>query len=123
MGKYIYKKRSKMFYEDNMYKFEVMMRVHGKNPHIEIYSIHKDDLSLAKRLGYLTGDIEYEKYFDWKPITNINNLEGGVKRVNEFTFDDKYCYAHTDERIYSLPKYLYEKLPCKEYILFSRREG
>jgi hypothetical protein len=123
MGKYIHKKRSKKFYEDNMYKFEVIMKVHGKKPHVELYSINKDDLILAERLGYLTGNEEYENYFDWKPVTNIKNLEGGVKKVNQFTFDDKYVYAHTEERIYSLPKYLYKKLPNKEYILFARREG
>ena len=125
MGK-TYKKnyksiRKKNLYS-NMYYFNVLVRVHGKNPHTELYSIRKKELSYAEKLGYLK---EGDTYLDWKPLRDVKTFKGGIHKVKRYSFDEKYVYAYTDNSSipnFSLPKYLYNKLPNKDYILVARRE-
>lgn len=124
MGKYIESKRlTNKITSDGLYRFKVIVSVHGKNTHSETYSIDARDLPFARKLGYLSGNKEYEEYLDWKPLNNLgDSLQGGIKQVQEYTYDDKYVYAHTKDRVYSLPKYLFKNNKDVKYILFGRRE-
>lgn len=124
MGKYIDKSGLKVpRNRDGKFRFKAKVAVHGKNIHTEQYSISGDQLQKARDLGYLnTGEGETVTYHDWKPIGGARDIEGGIREVKSYTFDDRYVYAHTEGKTFSLPKYLYPTLPRKDYILFGKRE-
>lgn len=119
MGKTI---KNKYELKNNVYKFNVLVRVHGKT-HTEIYSIPKSDLSRAKDLGYFNGTGKNEVYYDWKPLNKDKDFKGGLISVDKYTFDDKYVYAHAGDQKYSLPKYLFSRLGEKNQILVGKRES
>lgn len=116
MGKY-----SKNIFKvkDDLLFFDVLVSIHGKKPHTERYSILEDHFSVAKELGYFS-DSGNKTYFDWKPM-EYTNFFGGVYKVEQFYFDDRYVYAATYDQMFRLPKYLFNKLPNKEYILVGKR--
>lgn len=101
-------------YNDNVI-FDVYVNIHGKSGHIEKYRINRRDYEKALSFGYIT-----KAYFDFKPLFKTN-IQGGLYKVDEITFDDKYAYFHTEKGTFSLPKYLYKNLPNKEYVFFAQR--
>lgn len=109
--------------EDEKHIFKVKVKIHGKNMHTEYYSIKSEHLELAKDMDlFIENDSGYVKYFDWKPIITKDNLEGGIKIVEDKFEDHKYFYVVTEDNIYSLPKYLRKDLPAENLILFGKRE-
>lgn len=122
MGKYInsrdYKKTK---IKDDKFVFKVNVNIHGRR-HTEFYSMSGHDKGIAESLGLFNMSDNFVDYLDWKPIGGASSIEGGVKKVDSYTSDDKYIYAHTQEKSYSLPKYLEKSLVRKDYILFGKRE-
>lgn len=102
--------------------FEVVVAIHGKTPHTETYSIQQGQLDQAINLGYFDTSASTQTYLDWKPLNNLTNLTGGIKEVNKYSYDEKYAYAHTAERTYSLPRYLFDRVGERDHIFFGRRE-
>lgn len=93
--------------EDAKHYFNVLVRVHGKNPHTETYSMKKSHVGYAKQLGHLS---ENSQYLDWKPLGG-KFFEGGIFEVSRFTNDNKYVYAYignSENPSFSLPKYLFK---------------
>lgn len=121
MGKF-HKARVKIVPESNKFFFDVCVRIHGKNPHTETYSINIWDVEKAQELGYFNSDFVNTVYLDWKPLFTTGDISGGIKKVDKYKFDDKYVYAYTKHNIYSLPKYLFKDVKNKKYILFGERE-
>jgi len=102
--------------------FEVIVSIHGRNPHKETYSMRMAHVLRAKELGYLN---EKQTYLDWKPLNKKTNFEGGIFQVKKFSKDDKYIYAFTDNTnvpTFSLPMYLEKHIKGKE-ILVGHRES
>jgi hypothetical protein len=123
MGKYVQKEEfKKLSMVGNKYIFKVRVNIHGRR-HTEYYSIKKDELQKVKELNLMEFDKEYKDYLDWKPLDGGKGLHGGIFKVNRYTFDEKYVYAHTRKKTFSLPKYLFDRLENKEYILFGLREN
>ena len=106
---------------DDRYQFKAHVKVHGKNPHTEKYSIPRADLRKAQQLGYLG---EQSIYHDWKPLQTMK-IDGGIYNIDHITSDDRYIYAHTSKSgppAFSLPKYLRNSLPSEKQILVGRRD-
>ena len=123
MGKYMQREEfEKLSIVGDKYIFKVRVNIHGKR-HTEYYSIKKSELKKVKRLKLMSFDKKYKEYFDWKPLGGAKGMNGGVFKVDKYTFDKKYVYAHTKEKIFSLPKYLFDRIENKEYILFGVREN
>ena len=122
MGKYMDKKQViKKAHSEPKHIFEVKMRFKGKT-HTEKFSIQSGELSYATSLGLFKEKNGYIQYLDWKPLGGARNIDGGVKAVKEWQSDDKYIYAVTENKVYSLPKYLERNLTRKDFILFGKRE-
>lgn len=100
---------------DDYVLFDVYVNIHGKKGHIEKYKINFRDYEKALSLGY-----KPKAYFDFKPLFKTNR-QGGLYKVNNITFDNKYAYFETEKGTFSLPKYLYKKLPNKDYVFFGQR--
>jgi len=109
-------------------EFRVAVIKKGKYSHSETYSMWAGHSNSAYFHGLLEYDddgiMQPKKFYDWKPIAGpkTKELVGGVQKVERYTFDDKYCYAHTLVGVYALPKYLYAGMESKEYILVCKRE-
>lgn len=106
--------------------FKVSVNIYGKR-HTEEYSIPGSHIGIAKDLGLFESDNDFVTYFDWKPLGGMKDIYGneistGVKSVKEFRRDDKYLYAITDDKTFSLPKYMEKDLKRKDFILFGKRE-
>lgn len=125
MGKRIRKTE----FTPNYVYIDVYYQYKGTGKHTETFEIAGKDVKKAQEIGYLKtsgktdkNDLNiYETYYDWKPLESRGKFEGGLKKVEKYTFDKEYAYAHTNEEVFSLKKYLFEKLPNKEYILVGKR--
>lgn len=123
LGKYAEDKQfRKVQQEDVKHIFKVDVNLYNKR-HSEWYSIKSSDVKIARNMGLLNKNKNgYIQYLDWKPLGGATNIDGGIKKVNNYSRDEFYVYAHTDEKIYSLPIYLEKKMVRKDFILFGKRE-
>jgi len=125
MGKYlIISDFQKELGKSNKLIFRVRFLAKDGKRHLEYFSMKKSDYGLAKKLGLINFNKKgYGRYYDWKPIGGAKGIKGGVKKVDKITYNSKYMYAHSDGKIYSLPRYMEKYLPRKDYILFGYRES
>lgn len=123
MSKYIKKSDlyNELLNEKPKLQFKVYFGFKGKY-HTEIFESYSNDIKLAEEKGLIHFKNDYANYLDWKPIGGASNIEGGLKKINSYKTDDKYIYALTHEKTYSLPIYLKDKVDFNnKYILFGKR--
>ena len=103
-------------------RFKVKFGYYGKF-HTEIFEAFTRDIEFAIEKGYLKfNENGNATYLDWKPLGGANNIDGGIKRVEKYSSDEKYIYAITQDKVYSLPKYLESHLNKEDlYIFFGKR--
>lgn len=92
--------------------------------HTEYFEAPVSDVEKAKDFGLIKfNDNGYANYLDWKPPSGGGaNVEGGLKHVESWSSDDRYIYAHTSTKKFSLPKYLEDKIDKNiNYIFFGKR--
>ena len=123
MGKFIIQSEfDKEVERSGKFIFKVRYRK-GKEYHTEKFSIGRGQYLKAKEMGILKFNNKgYATYLDWKPIGGAKGITGGIKKVEFFKRDDKYLYAVTKNKTYSLPLYLEKHVNRYDYILFGKRE-
>jgi hypothetical protein len=124
MGKFTTEKKLNTNMEKVPFEFDVIFRK-GNKVHTETFRLASyNDARVAINEGILTkNENGYYQYLDWKPLNGGANIDGGLKNVIKFTRDEKYIYAHTQEKIFSLPRYLESKIKNYNVILFGNRVG
>lgn len=125
MGKYIKKKDLDKSLLESSYMTRIKVTFcFNKQYHTEYFEAPTSDIEKAKELGLLTfNENGYANYLDWKPPSGGGaNVEGGLKYVERWSSDEKYIYAHTPAKRFSLPKYLENKIDKNiNFIFFGKR--
>lgn len=103
--------RKEMKHNEYVY-FAVYVNKKNAKGHNEVYRLPKLAYAKYKKLGY------DKAFFEFKPQTNA--LPGAYK-VNKITFSNDKAHYHTSKGEFTLPKYLHEKLPSKDYVIYSER--
>lgn len=93
--------------------FSVYVNKKNQKGHNEVYRLPKVAYSLYKKLGY------NKAFFEFKPESK--GMSAGVYKVNKKSYSNNKVYYHTSNGIYSLPKYLENKLPSQTHIIYSER--
>ena len=140
MGKFIDRKGfmerirlDKVLGKKEKFIFKVKFRS-GKNIHTEYFEVSDyEEADRAVDMGLVKfKESGYADYLDWKPIGGpyyktlagkIKQVEGGIKEVDKFYYDEKYIYAYVEieDKTYALPAYLSSKIKSDKYIFFGRR--
>lgn len=93
--------------------FTVYVNRKEQKGHYEVYRLPKLAYAQYKKLGY------NKAFFDFKPLTKYT--PPGRYKVDKISYTNDKAYYHTQRGIFSLPKYLDEKLPSKTHIFYSQR--
>lgn len=93
--------------------FSVYVNKKNAKGHNEVYKLPKTAYRLYKKLGY------HKAFFEFKPLEK--NISPGAYKVNQITYKNDKAHYHTSKGIFTLPKYLHEKLPNTNYVIYSER--
>lgn len=137
MGKFVKKIRKERRKLGEMV-FEVAVKIHGKNPHMEYYRVPVEDYEKADALGLLNNI--GKAYYDWKPLFYINDkatglmakvgkekFKGGLYKVTKYITEGEYTYAYLEndeEPDFLIPEYLFSRMKREgrtDYILVGKR--
>lgn len=93
--------------------FAVYVNKKNAKGHNEVYRLPKSAYLKYKKLGF------DKAFFDFKPESN--SVTAGAYKINKITYTNDKANYHTSIGVFTLPKYLDEKLPSKEYVIYSER--
>ena len=93
--------------------FAVYVNKKNAKGHNEVYRLPKKAYLKYKKLGF------DKAFFDFRP--QDKQVPSGAYKVNKITYTNDNANYHTSKGIFTLPKYLDEKLPSKEYVIYSER--
>ena len=93
--------------------FSVYVNKKNAKGHNEVYRLPKLAYLKYKKLGF-------DKAFFFF-IPQEKNVFPGAYKINKVTFTNDKANYYTSKGIFTLPKYLHEKLPNKDYVIYSER--